>query len=135
MIYANVIGCDLGQKSRQSAALRRCSGCMFWRKEQSHLLGYYFRTGIIMTSTGTAGDAGQNLLCVSFLCRENSDMSNTIIYHNPDCGTSRNTLVRSATAVWSRRLSTIRYAVAGRVSGSDCGDGDNGARAAAQKTS
>jgi hypothetical protein len=61
-------------------------------------------------------------------------MSNTIIYHNPDCGTSRNTLamIRNS-GIEPTIIYYLDTAVAGRVSGSDCGDGDNGARAAAQK--
>ncbi len=66
MIYANVIGCDLGPKSRQSAALRRCSGCMFWRKEQSHLLGLLFPYRDHHDPTGTAGDAGRTCFASLF---------------------------------------------------------------------
>ena len=49
MIYANVIGCDLGPKitpiGSGNAALAACT----FTEEYDHHRGYYFRTGIVMT--------------------------------------------------------------------------------------
>ncbi len=39
MIYANVIGCDLGPRSRQLVAWPRCCGCMCWRRSTSPSVG------------------------------------------------------------------------------------------------
>jgi arsenical pump membrane protein len=49
MIYANVIGCDLGPKITRLVAWQRCSGCMCFQKNMTITWGYYFRTGIVMT--------------------------------------------------------------------------------------
>jgi hypothetical protein len=32
MMYANIIGCDLGPKSRRQAVWQPCCGCTCWRK-------------------------------------------------------------------------------------------------------
>ena len=50
MIYANVIGCDLGRRSRRSAASPRCCGCMCWsRRASTSRWGYYFKVGVVLT--------------------------------------------------------------------------------------
>ena len=49
MIYANVIGCDLGPKITPIGSWQRYSGCMYFQKNMTITWGYYFRTGIIMT--------------------------------------------------------------------------------------
>jgi Na+/H+ antiporter NhaD/arsenite permease-like protein len=49
MIYANVIGSDLGRKSPRSAAWRRCCGCICWRAKASPSPGAYFKVGIVLT--------------------------------------------------------------------------------------
>ena len=49
MIYANIIGSDLGPKITPIGSPPRCCGCMYWQGRTSSLRGYYFRVGLVMT--------------------------------------------------------------------------------------
>ena len=49
MVYANVIGSDLGPKFTPIGSLATCCGCMCLRAMASASPGYYFKVGMVLT--------------------------------------------------------------------------------------